>query len=54
MMVIEPSREKTNNVVSEQDDTNRAVEAQTMARGWKLRIWKVEELYYPCSENKRR
>ena len=33
-------------------DTNRAVQAQKMARGWKFRIHKVEELYYPCSENK--
>ena len=33
-------------------DTNRAVQAQKMARGWKFRIEEVEELYYPCSENK--
>ena len=33
-------------------DTNRAVQAQKMARDWKFWIWKVEELYYPCSENK--
>ena len=33
-------------------DTNRAVQAQKMARGWKFWIKKVEELYYPCSENK--
>ena len=33
-------------------DTNRAVQAQKMARDWEFRIWKVEELYYPCSENK--
>ena len=32
--------------------TNRAVQAQKMARGWKVWILKVEELYYPCSENK--
>ena len=30
--------------------TNRAVQAQKMARDWKF--WKEEELYYPCSENK--
>ena len=30
-------------------DANGAVQAMKMARGWKL---KVEELYYPCSENK--
>ena len=33
-------------------DTDRAVHGQKMARGWKFRSWKVEELYYPCSETK--
>ena len=33
-------------------DTNRAVQPQKMARGLKFRIWKVEGLYYLCSENK--
>ena len=33
-------------------NTNRAVQAQKMARDWKFWIWKVEELYYPKSENK--
>ena len=33
-------------------DTNRAVQPHKMARGLKIRIKKVEELYYPCSENK--
>ena len=33
-------------------DTNQAVEAQKMARDWKFWIKKVEEVYYPCSENK--
>ena len=34
-------------------DTNRAVQAQKMARGWKFCIKKAEELYYPYgSENK--
>ena len=33
-------------------DTNQAVQAQKMARDWKFWIWKVEELYYPCSANK--
>ena len=32
-------------------DTNRAVQAQKMARDWKFWIKKVEELSYPCSEN---
>ena len=31
--------------------TNRAVQAQKMARDWKFWISKVEELYYPSSEN---
>ena len=33
-------------------NTNQAVQAQKMARYWKFWIKKVEELYYPCSENK--
>ena len=32
-------------------DTNHAVQAQKMVRDWKFWIKKVEELYYPCSEN---
>ena len=32
--------------------TNRAVQSQKMIIGWKFWIEKVEELYYPCSENK--
>ena len=33
-------------------DKNRAVQSLQMVRGWKVWIKKVEELYYPCSENK--
>ena len=33
-------------------DTNHASQAQKMTRGWKFGIYKVEELYYLCSENK--
>ena len=33
-------------------DTNRPVQAQKQARSLKFWIYKVEELYYPCSENK--
>ena len=33
-------------------DTDQAVQLQKMARGLKLRIKKVEGLYYLCSENK--
>ena len=38
--------------VPTRSDTNRAVQAQEMVRGWKFWNEKVEELYYPCSENK--
>ena len=31
-------------------DTNRPVQSQKMARSLKFWIYKVEELYYPCSE----
>ena len=33
-------------------DTNQAVQLHKMARGMKCRIYKVEGLYYLCSENK--
>ena len=33
-------------------DTNRAVQPQKMARDLKFWIYVVEEVYYPCSENK--
>ena len=33
-------------------DTNQAVQLQKMARGLKLRIYKVEGLDFICSENK--
>ena len=33
-------------------DTNQAVQPQKMARSLKFRIYKVDGLYYPCSENK--
>ena len=33
-------------------DTNQTVQLQKMARGLKFRIYEVEVLYYPCSENK--
>ena len=36
---------------SDRSDTNQAVQAQKMARGWKLWIKKVEELYCTCSKN---
>ena len=33
-------------------NTHRAVQLQKKARGLKFWIWKVEGLYYLCSENK--
>ena len=33
-------------------DTNRPVQVQKRARSMKFRIYEVEGLYYPCSENK--
>ena len=33
-------------------DTNQAVQLQKLTRGLKFRIYKVEALYYLCSENK--
>ena len=33
-------------------DTNPAVQSQKTARDLKFRIYEVEGLYYPCSENK--
>ena len=37
--------------VSDKSNTNQAVQPQKMARGLKFRIWEVEGLYYPYSEN---
>ena len=37
---------------SNRSSTNQAVQAPKMARYWKFCIQKVEELHYPCSENK--
>ena len=48
----EPHHKKTNNVVSLQVRHKSTVRAQKMSRGWKFWIYKAEELYYPCSENK--
>ena len=33
-------------------DTNQAVQAQKMARGWKFQIKIEVEMYNPCRENK--
>ena len=33
-------------------DTNRAVQALKMTRGWKFWTEEEEKLYYPCIENK--
>ena len=45
-------RANRSSVFLTRSDTNRAVQAQKMARDWKLWIKKVEELYYLSSENK--
>ena len=45
-------QEKQSSGFPTRSDTNQAVQAQRMARGWKFRVYKVEELYYQCSENK--
>ena len=37
---------------SDSSDANQVVQPQKMARGLKFRIQEVEELCYPCSENK--
>ena len=47
---FEPLHEKHNSV----SDTNRAVQAQEEARGWKILIMRQEKLHYPCGENKKR
>ena len=39
-------------MVPTRSDTNRPVLSQKIDRGWKFWIKKVEEFYYPCSENK--
>ena len=50
--VYDPVREeKTTNLFPTRSDTNQALQSQKMVRGWKFWIWKVEELYHPCSEN---
>ena len=33
-------------------DTNRAIQSRKISRCLKFRIYEVEGLYYPCSENK--
>ena len=44
--IIQPRHEKTNILVSNLSDTNQAVQLQKMARGLKLRIYKVEGLIF--------
>ena len=43
---------KTTIWVPTMPNTNRAVQSQKKVRSLNLWIYKVEELYYPCSENK--
>ena len=49
---FEPCMRKPTRWFFNRYDTNQAVQAQKMARGWKFWIQKVEELYCLCSENK--
>ena len=51
-MVLAATRENRSSGFPTRSDTNRAVQAQKMARGRKFLIYKVKELYYPCSESK--
>ena len=52
LLLDEPRHEKTNNVVLNWSNTNRALQAQKTARSWKFWIQEEEELYCPCSKNK--
>ena len=54
LTINKPRNEKTNVLVRNPtwSDTNQAVQLQKIARCLKFWIHKVEELYYPCSENK--
>ena len=47
-LINEPHHEKINNVFW--SNSNRAVQAQKMARSWKFWIKKVDELYHQCSK----
>ena len=38
--------------LSNRPNTNRAVQAQKIARGWKFWFYKVDEFYYQCSKSK--
>ena len=38
--------------IPNRSDTNQSVQSQKQARSMKFWIYQVEELYYPCSENK--
>ena len=49
---FEPPRGKQTMWFPNRSDTNRPVQAQKQARSLKFWICKVEELYYPCCENK--
>ena len=52
MNISEPVHEKTNNLGSDQVDTNQPVQTLRQASCLKFCVQVVEELYYPCSENK--
>ena len=55
MIIFEPCHEKTClQGFLTRSDTDQVVhvQLQKVARGLKFQIQKVEELYYPCGENK--
>ena len=52
VLPYEPPRGKPTMWFPNRSDTNRPVQSQKQARSLKFWIYKVEELYYPCSENK--
>ena len=49
---FEPRHEKTNSVVPNRSDINRAAQAQKMARSLEFRMKDEEELNFPGSKNK--
>ena len=54
ILLFEPRREKTCLWGFRPGKTNRPVQLQRLARGWKFWIWKPEILCYLGSEQQRR
>ena len=49
---MNPSLENQSSGFPTRLNTNQAVQSQKMAKSLKFQIEEVEELYYPCHENK--